>query len=211
VIVLIGSSRPQSADQRSTISEVSLPGGLRAAMAAVGDELAPDRTQFLAEFIRRIHDTPFRQREDPREAVLQSLIAQLNGSIGKPGSDTLPLPLTPDIWVKSVFAGKAAPDNLVSAILQSRNASLLYSGLLALDDGTRAWLAGQPDLISELVSRHALAFLAAAPGLRVTSSGVAAPGSPAADPIWQALVEKRSNQPVDFVRALVQSNQGRLA
>jgi hypothetical protein len=212
VIVLVGSSRSQSADQRSTVSEVSLPGGLGAAMAVVGDGLAADRTQFLAEFIRRTHDTPFRQKDDPRESGLQALVAELNGSATKAGTaDKLPLPLTTDVWVKSVFAGKATPQNLVAAILQSRNASLFYSSLLALDDDTRTWLAGQPDLISELVSRHALAFLAAAPGLRVASAGVSAPGGAAADSVWQALVEKRSNQPVEFVRALVQSNQGRLA
>ena len=31
--------------------------------------------------------------------------------------------------------------------------------LLSLDDGTRAWLAGQPDLLAELAARHPRHFL----------------------------------------------------
>jgi hypothetical protein len=75
VIVLAGSSRAQSADPRSTVTEVSLPGGLPAALAAIGDRIAPDRAQFLFEFIRRTYDTPFGPRNDPREVVLQSVFA----------------------------------------------------------------------------------------------------------------------------------------
>ena len=212
VLVLVGSSRARSADQPGTLSEVSLPGGLRAALSAVGDQGTPDRAQFLLEFIRRTYDMPFRQRDDARENAVQALVSELNGPVGRAGSAvTLPLPLTPDLWINAVFAGRATPQTLVGAIVQSRNASLFYVGLLSLDDDTRAWLAGQPELISELASRHSIAFLAAAPGLRVSAGGVNVPGGPSAEPIWQALVEKRPNQPAEFVRALMASGQGRLA
>ena len=211
-IVLVGSSRARSADQPGTLSEVSLPGGLRAALSAVGDEGTPDRAQFLLEFIRRTYDMPFRQREDPRESAVQALVNELNGSAARSGSvDKLPLPLTPELWTSAVFAGRATPQTLVGAIVQSRSASLFYVGLLSLDDDTRAWLAAQPELISELASRHSIAFLAAAPGLRVTAGGVNVPGGPSAEPIWQALVDKRPTQPAEFVRALMASGQGRLA
>ena len=173
VIVLVGSSRARSADQPGTLSEVSLPGGLRAALSAVGDQGTPDRAQFLLEFIHRTYDLPFRQRDDARENAVQALVSELNGSVGRAGSAvTLPLPLTPDLWINAVFGGRATPQTLVGAIVQSRNASLFYVGLLWLDDDTRAWLAGQPELISELASRHSIALLAAAPGLRVTAGGV---------------------------------------
>ena len=162
-IVLVGSSRARSADQPGTLSEVSLPGGLRAALSAVGDEGTPDRAQFLLEFIRRTYDMPFRQREDARESAVQALVNELNGSAARSGSvDKLPLPLTPELWTSAVFAGRATPQTLVGAIVQSRSASLFYVGLLSLDDDTRAWLAAQPELISELASRHSIAFLAAA-------------------------------------------------
>jgi hypothetical protein len=212
VIVLVGSSRAQSADPRSTVSEVSLPGGLRAALAAIGDTIAPDRAQFLVEFIRRTYDTPFGPRNDPREIVLRSLLAELKGHEGATDSpETLPLPLSASIWINVVFRGRATPQTLVSEILQSRDAALLYCGLLSLDDGTRAWLAGQPDLIAVIAARHPAAVLVAAPALRVTSAGVRVPGGALADPAWQALVGRRADEPADFVRALVALDEGHLA
>jgi hypothetical protein len=47
-----------------------MPGGLRAALAAIGDQMPPDRAQFLAEFIRRTYDTPVDSKEDPRRDAL---------------------------------------------------------------------------------------------------------------------------------------------
>lgn len=209
VIVLVGSAHAQGAGAQTTVFDVPLPGGLRAALAAIGDHAAPDRAQFLGEFIRRTYDTPFGPRDDAREAVLQSLLAQLKA--GGATSETIPLPLSPRIWIDVVFGGKATPETLVSAILQSRSASLLYCSLLSLDDDTRAWIAGQPDLIADVISRRPAAFLAVAPGLRVTPGGVRVPGGAPAEPAWQALVGKRPTEATDFVRALLASGEGRLA
>ena len=209
LIVLVGSARAQSAGVPTTVSDMPLPGGLRGALAAIGDHTAPDRAQFLVEFIRRTYDTPFGPRSDPREVVVQSLLAQLKA--GGATSETLPLPLTPRVWIDVVFGGQATPETLVGAILQSRGAALLYCGLLSLDDNTRAWIARQPDLIAEVVSRRPAAFLAVAPGLRVTPAGVAVPGGALAEPVWHALVGRRPADATDFVRALLASGDGRLA
>jgi len=209
VIMLVGSARAQGAGAETTVFDVPFPGGLRAALAAVGDHAAPDRAQFLGEFIRRTYDTPFGPRGDARDAVLQLLLAQLRA--GGATSETIPLPLSPRVWIDVVFGGKATPETLVSAILQSRSASLLYCGLLSLDDDTRAWIASQPDLIADVVARRPAAFLAAAPGLRVTSDGVRVPGGALAEPAWQALVGRRPKETTDFVRALLASGDGRLA
>jgi hypothetical protein len=212
VIVLVGSSRARGADQRGTVSEVSVPGGLRAAVGAIGDKVAADRAQFLVEFIRRTFDTPLRLKGDPREHALRALLAQLNGSAaGLGSSDTLPLPLSDKLWIDAVFGGRATPQTLLTAILQSRNAALLYYGLLTLDDETRAWLSTQPDLLSELAAKHAPAFVAAAPGLRIASGSLRLPGGPDAEPIWQSLADRRPGPPADFLRALVGSGEGRLA
>ena len=203
VIMLAGSLRAQNADQQSTVGEVSLPGGLAPALAAIGDPAPPDRGQFLLEFIRRIYDTPFGPRNDPRDAVLQSLLARLKAQEGTPGpADTLPLPLGVRTWIEVVFAGRTTPGTLVSSILQSRDAALLYCALLSLDDDTRAWIAGQPELIAQLASRHAASFLAAAPGVRIAPAGLRLPGGAAADPIWQSLVGHRPSEPARFVKAL---------
>jgi hypothetical protein len=209
VFVLVTPALGQVAARPDTVSEVPLPGGLRAALAAVGDSAAPDRAQFLAEFIRRLYDTPLGVRGDTREPVLRRLLAAMDPAKGT--AETIPLPLTPKIWIENVFRGQARLDTLVSAILQSRNAALFYIGLLSLDDETRAWIAGQPSLISEITSRRAASFMIVAPGFRITSAGARLPGGPAADPVWQALVGKRPSETTDFLRSLISADDGRLA
>jgi len=209
VFVLVTPALGQVAARPDTISQVPLPGGLRAAMAAVGDYSAPDRAQFLAEFIRRTYDTPLGVRSDVREPVLRRLLSAMDPVKGT--AETLPLPLTPKIWIDAVFRGQGRPDTLVGAILQSRNASLFYVGLLSLDDETRAWIASQPSLISEITSRRAAGFMIVAPGFRVTSAGVRLPGGPAADPVWQELAGRRPSETTDFLRSLISVDDGRLA
>ena len=202
VIALAGPPHTLRAGPRSAVSEVSLPGGLAAALAALGDVAAPDRAQFLVEFIRRTYDTPITAQDDPRAASLRALAAALKPAPGRTIQPaTLPLPLTPAIWIDAVFGGRATADTLVSDIVQSRGAALLYCGLLALDDDTRDWLAARPALISELALRFPSAFLAAAPGLRIAGAGLRLPGGPAAATVWQSLVGVLSRLAVEFMRA----------
>jgi hypothetical protein len=203
---------------------VALPGGLRAALAAVDDRAAPDHSQFLLEFIRRSYDAPHGAKGDENEAVLQGLLARLDQP-SLPSSppdpwEALPLPLPAALWIDAVFGGRATPQTLVGAILRSRNAALLYHGLLSLDDPTRAWVATQPELIRDLGSRYSAAFVAAAPGLRVGGvtpgsriggATVRVPGGELAEPAWQALVGRSANDPAGFVRALLAQGEGRLA
>jgi hypothetical protein len=210
--VLLGLAGARGAAAQTTVSDVPLPGGLRAALAAIGDLMAPDRAHFLAEFIRRTYNRPDDPKGGQREVTLRSLLAGLKAAPAQSDpAETRPLPRTDTIWIEDVFGGQATPQTLVSAILQSRNAALFYCGLLSLDDDTRAWLGGQRGLIAELASRHAAAFLAAAPGLRVTSAGLDLPGGAPAGPAWRALVGHRPEEPAEFVRALASSSEGRLA
>ena len=211
-VVLVGSVGAAGAGTQPTVSEVPLPGGLRAALVAIGDRTPPDRAHFLVEFIRRTYDRPITSKDDPRRAALESLLAGLKAAAPQSDpSETLPLPLSDRVWIDAVFGGRATPQTLVRAILQSRNPALLYCALLWLDDGTRAWLAGEPALLSELASAHAAAFLAAAPALRATAAGVQVPGGVLAAPAWRELVGRGPEDPAGFVRALVASDEGRLA
>ena len=209
VTTLVVPASGQVPTQVGALSEVPLPGGLAAAAAAVGDRANPDRAQFLTEFIRRVYDTPFGVKADAREPVLQSLLAQLKS--GRGTSETIPLPLSTKFWTDVVFKKQATPDTLVASIVQSRNAALFYSALLALDDETRAWIAEQPGLISEILGRRAAAFFTIAAGLRVARSGVQVPGGPAAEPVWHAIVGRRPAEANDFVRSLISSDEGRVA
>jgi hypothetical protein len=209
VTVLVDPASGQAPARSSTVSEIPLPGGVRAAAAAVGDFATPDRAQFLAEFIRRTYDTPLGPKADAREPVIRSLVAALSANTQP--ADTIPLPLSTKFWTDVVFRKQTTADALVASIIQSRNAALLYLGLLSLDDDSRAWMAEQTSLISELVARRAAAFVTAAPALHITSAGVQVPGGPAAEPVWQALVGHRPSDTADFVRSVVSSDEGRLA
>ena len=185
-----------SADQHATMSEVSVPGGLRAAQAAAGDEAAPDRAHFLVDLIRRTYDSPILRLDDPRAVRLQALSAALRSGESAAGPfETLPLPLTPDVWVESVFGRQAAPATLVRSIAESRGPALFYYGLLSLDDDTRAWIGGQRALITDIVTRYPGAFVAAAPALHMTSSGLRLPGGAAADATWQELADRKTSDP----------------
>lgn len=211
MLVVASAARAQSPDP-GVISEMPLPGGLRAALAVVDDRVAPDHSLFLLEFIRRSYDAPHGPKGDDRTASLQSLLARLDATAtGAPSTETLPLPLTPGIWIDAVFGGRATPETLLASILRNRNASLLYYGLLSLDDATRAWLATDSRLIADLALRQSAAFAVAAPGLRVANGVVRVPGGATAEPVWHALVGRSSRDPDDFVRALVSGGEGRLA
>ena len=230
--IAIAPASAQGVAPAGALSEISVPGGLKAALAAIDDRAAPDRSQFLLEFIRRTYDTPLILKTDQRLATLQALLAQLDRAAeqtegsARPsgpspdrasadgstrGDDVVPLPLTPSIWIEVVFAGRATPRTLVRSILGSREASLFYYALMLLDDDTRAWLATEPAVIKEVASHHAGALVAAAPGLRVRAGAVRVPGGAPAEPAWEALVGRRVRDPAGFTRALLTENDGALA
>ena len=209
VTVLVVPASGQVTAATGTISEVPLPGGLRGALAVIGDRANPDRAQFLAEFIRRMYDTPFGVKADSRDPILEALVAQLKS--GREPAETIPLPLSTKFWIDVVFRKQATPDTLVSSIIRSRSAALLYTGLLSLDDESRAWIAEQSGLISEILSRRAASFLIVSSGLRIKGGVVQVPGGAAAEPVWQALVGRRPAEATDFVRSLISADEGRLA
>jgi hypothetical protein len=194
---------------------MSLPGSLREALVAADDRVPGDRSQFFLELIRRIYNTPLAVKNVRRDVVLQSALAFLDPakatSPRAESADTLPLPLPPQLWIDIVFGGKATAASLARDILQSRGASLLYYGSLSLDDGTRAWLATERDLVMTFTTHHPASFAAAAPALRVADGRVRVPGGEPAEAVWEALVGARVADPAAFARALVMADEGRLA
>ncbi|MEO7275035.1 MAG: hypothetical protein ABIX28_22670 [Vicinamibacterales bacterium] len=209
--VLVGSASAAAADRAGTVGDVPLPGGLRAALAASGDLVPADRSLFLLEVIRRTYDTPIEHKSDPREPRLRALLNAIQHAAPTAPPDLLPLPLPLTVWVDVVFQGRVTRDTLVAEILQSRNASLFYAGLMSLDDPTRAWLAAQPQLIAALSSDRATAFVLAAPGLRIVGPRVSLPGGPEAEPVWAALTGVPLTDPARVVRAVVENDDGRFA
>ncbi len=212
----------QQRDAAGSLGEVPLPGGLRGALQAIGDSTAPDRSQFLLEFIRRAYSGPSAAPMAIGASALPSLLGYLERATAAGGGqnsddgrgsplDTLPLGLPASVWHDVVLGGRPAPRGLLSAILQSRNAALLYYGVLSLDDETRSWLAGQEELVAELVTRQVAAFVVAAPALRVSGGAMRVPGGPRAEASWEALAGAPVSQPAAFLRALLTRDDGRLA
>lgn len=195
------------------LTTITLPGGVRAALAALRDPTRPDRGHFLLELVRRSYRTPI-GASDPHDPMVRSLITHLDAATAAADpamSDTLPLPLTADLWISAVFGGRETPGTLARGILGSRNASLLYFGLVGLDDATRAWLEAHPAFVTELATQHASTFVLAAPGLRISDGALQVPGGPRAAGAWEALVGRPIAQPVDFIRALLTEREGMLA
>lgn len=211
-MVLVMSASVRAADRPGALGEMTVPGGVRAALDAIGETGSADRAQFVIEFARRIYQRPLTSRTDPRMATVQALLDHLDQAARTSQSaDTVPLPLPPEIWTDVVFEKRATPQTLAASILRSRNAAVLYCALIALDDDTRAWLTGQRDLIADLAGHDAPAFLLAASALRVSGGAVQVPGGEPAQSAWEAIVGKRLNEPAAFVRALLSRDDGRLA
>ena len=197
------------------VGEMPLPGGLQAAVATLDEPVAPDRSQFLLDIIRRTHRSSVVPKNDPREAALAPLLAHLDGAATAgtvdDAAETLPLPLPEPIWIDTVFGGRATRRTLAASILGSRAAALFYGGLLALDDETRAFMAERPEVIADVVTRHPAAFMIAAPGFRVANGRVRVPGGVDAEPAWTALTGADASHPEPFLRALLSQNDGLLA
>ncbi|MGB2714608.1 MAG: hypothetical protein WBC51_10545 [Vicinamibacterales bacterium] len=204
----------QTSTDAGAVGSVPLPGGLRPLLAAIDDPVPADRSQFLLEFIRRAHNTPPTIKNTPRDALLRAALTHLEragAAALTTNPETLPLPLSAKLWTEVVFKGRSSPQTLVADIIGSRDASLLYSGLLALDTSTRAWLTTERDLLGDLATRHAAAFVIAAPALRIAGSGVRVPGGEAALGVWEEIVGRSAREPSAFVRAVLSREDGHLA
>ena len=221
-LVLVSAAEAQQLVHKTTLSDVAVPGGVRAAAAALGDRTT-DRAQFLVDVIRRSYQTPVAIKGLRRDAILHPVLEHLDrwqksGTAGVPvasgqdaAADVVPLPLTPAIWTGVILAGHATEQTLVAELLRSSGASLTYCALLALDDRTRDWFAAQPQLLGEIAARYPAAFMLAAPALRIDGDAIRVPGGEAAVPGWQAIVGRPVTEPAEFVRGLLSQKDGRLA
>jgi hypothetical protein len=120
-----------------------------------------------------------------------------------------PLPLGAAFWQER-FDPRPPPQDLLWAILSSREMASLYYALLGFDEATLAAAASNADLSAALV-RHALVVPIVVPALRVHEGRVVPPGGAEAAAMWADLVGKRVDRPVDFVNSLLATDGGRLA
>jgi hypothetical protein len=203
----------ENAGRDTTMSAVPLPGGFVEVRTVLQETGVPDPSTLVLDLIRRSFETPAGTKGGRRDQALRPLVDLFNRNRGgfRPSTDLVPLPLTPAIWTTAILSDRPSSGSVLLDLLTSPAASMIYCGLLALDPPTRAWFAANPALLTGMTGHQAAAFFLAAPGLRVGNGVVQVPGGGTAVPGWQALVGRPVTEPIEFVRALLTANAGRLA
>lgn len=183
--------------------ELRLPGGADAAreVLVLGDSDGRLDATLLVDFVRRFANTDLRTAADRFEQHIASSSAGV--------SSLLPLPL-PAFW-QSMFGTDNAAQ--LRGLLRSRNALLVYHGLMSLDPDTLRSFETRQVLLRDLADNNtaSAAFAAFASGLRLDNDSVLTPGDADDQFTWQTLVGASPNTPDPFLRALFTRDNGRLA
>ena len=93
------------------------------------------------------------------------------------------------------------------AILDRRDAALLYTALMSMREEVRAWILARPALVRQLCGADAGPLLVAAPYLRIDGDRWQLPGGPAAAPIWLAVAGVTSDAPEPLLLALLRGRR----
>ncbi len=143
-------------------ASVPLPGGTAALSDALGIPRAFDRAFILLDAIHLLHENPPGEspETDLKRRQLASYLKTLRETkrSSQPADETIPLPLTPAIWSDVVLDRRVRDTEIAFAILEDRQASLLYYGLFALDDDTLRFLAGDRKTLALIFKQHAGVF-----------------------------------------------------
>ena len=192
-------AQPSAAEGR----EMLVPGGTAALLRAAGVRVPVERDRAMLVLIRRLHAG--RTRPDETGAVAARSAADASDPERIPG--LLPL----DVWQQAAFGGKVPAGEFAVSILQDRRASFLYYGLFALDPDTLDFFAGSPALLGQVLERSAPAFAAYSEGIRIRDGRVEVAGGADAERAWAAALGAAPAEPIHFVPALLERNEGRLA
>jgi hypothetical protein len=191
--------------------DVPVPGGTAAVARALGVTPAPDPARFVAEIARLRHVAVDDKRKTRVKGVRPLAAAPVDRVANEPQSDSVPIPLTVDLWSRAVLRRPVPPSEIVTAILSDSRAAHLCYGLAALDDETLAYFSEHSAVLRELYESAAAVFAAFAGRLRIADNRVVVPGGAAANALWEAVVGEKVDHPELFVRALYGREQGRIA
>ena len=193
------------------MAALAIPGGADAIAAAAGLPVPAPRATIALEVIRRLHGGA---EGDLAAAARRQAVAQALANPGQPATatagDTIPLPFDEALWTRLIFRRAVTPAGLATAILTTRPGAWFYYGAVGLDDETRAWFRARPHRLLKL-SAQAGAFAAFGPSVHVRAERVAAPGGPAADPLWKQLVGASPADADTFIDKLMEARAGRIA
>ncbi|MGE5360719.1 MAG: hypothetical protein ACM3NQ_17010 [Bacteroidales bacterium] len=210
-----GEASPAQAPSQQTgrrtgalVFDLPVPGGLDSLFAATRVAPSP-RAVALLSLIRILYAhaataADFRRLSQALESRVKS------GPVG-PSSDTVPLPLSPDVWTGTIFKGGVTADRLVDAILGDKRASLLYYGLMSVDDATLEYFDTHRPLLARIYDQGVGAFATCARSLHVEKGVVVLPGRDGALPAWEEIVGQRASAPEPFILALFGDEAGRRA
>jgi hypothetical protein len=127
-------------------------------------------------------------------------------------ADEVPLPLDAAAWTRILPPGGAGAGSLLTALLDSRRASLFYCGLMSLDPETLAYVGAREELLDGLLDRDRPAILATlGRRIRVRGGRIDVPGGRAAVSAWEALLGERVTEPEPFMLELLDRDRGRAA
>lgn len=193
---------------------LSVPGGLPllARTLGAGEQLPASRVLLTA--VRVLWEAPEgadRDVDRRRGEVLASLRGAAAPAPGKT-ADGVPAFLPLETWALILRQPGDRRDSLLTEILGTRHAALLYYGVASLDAATRAYLAAHPDLLLHLAADDRVGVFATfGRSLRVSNGRIEVPGGAEAVPLWEDLAGERVTNPAGFMRTVLDKDGGRLA
>src|SRR4051794_10237978 len=146
------------ADAAAAVYEdVPVPGGSEALAHALTIDPAPDRARFMYEITRLAYDNVEGRHPAGEQFLLALRQAVQRGRKAMPkrpgATDFVPVPLTADVWSNAIFHRRVEKDELVSAIIVDRSATLVCHGLTMLDDQTLQYLADHPAVLTRIYEK----------------------------------------------------------
>jgi hypothetical protein len=197
---------PPDEPRPGALGTIAVPGGIDALAAAAGLPVPAPRATVALEIIRRLHAV---SDGDPAAATRRQAVAAV---LARPAAngETIPLPFDEGLWSRVIFARKVPPAGVAAAILGTPRGGWFYYGASGLDDETRAWFRERPHRLLRIGAQVG-AFAAFGPSLHVRGGRIEAPGGPAADPLWEALVGASPADAEAFVDKLLEARAGRVA
>lgn len=125
--------------------------------------------------------------------------------------DVVPLPLAPRVWQERIFGGRIQERDLIPAVMLDRKASLVYTGLAAMEPPALRLVGSAPRVLEDVYHTRAGGFAVVARSIRLEGERLMVPGGDAAAPLWEALVGEHPASPQRFVERLLARDRGRLA
>jgi len=201
VVQLLVAQSPSVSVGSSSRGSTLLPVSARAFAQALGLGTPEPSTLLL-----RVVHLAYERTESEGRRTRESLERVLERPAAT--ADVVPLPLSPQVWRTSILQ---SPDreNLVSAILKDRRASLLYVGLSALDDETLTWLGSDAATLAHL-RKFPEIVAAFGRSIHVRTGRIVVPGGAEAEPLWESIVGADPGKPDSFLARII-SGDGRIA